>query len=292
MSNVEKMRRPTRVQTELMRTGSFHLGDGRNHMESFSAKLSKSDKDSANHVQYLTDKVQSILFTDLMRAATDKKFTAKLESIKHLHEKIRKSQGDTDAELDENMSTLHCGMVLRERLASKINNSTLLMAAVRANNARAVYLFAKCMNEYDNLRGIGVAGEKRSEERRSIELQNTLGNTAVLLAGEYGYPVIIETLARAGADLTHVNVYKGTLLHLAVEGNHLRAVQKILELVPEYISINENLVAVKDAPREGPKSAFWLKKEIEKVPVLVRTPFQEVHQDMVTPLSRVSKKSA
>ena len=138
------------------------------------------------------------------------------------------------------------------------------MAAVRANNARAVYLFAKCMNEYDDLRGIGVAGKERSEERRSIELQNTLGNTAVLLAGEYGYPAIIETLVRAGADITHVNIYKGSLLHLAVEGNHLRAVQKILELVPEYISINENLVAVKDAPKDGPECAFWLKKEMKK----------------------------
>ena len=86
--------------------GSFHMGVGRNHMESFSAKLSKSDKDSTDHMKYLTEQVKSILFTDLMRVATDPKFTAKLESIKHLHEKIRKSQGDMDAELDEEI--VHC----------------------------------------------------------------------------------------------------------------------------------------------------------------------------------------
>ena len=280
MSNFRSRRRPTQLQKELMITGSFNLGTESKPLASWSGKHGKGQEISDDD---LSENDRALLFTDLMRVATDRKFASKLESLEHLHEKSLIDQDDTAAEKNSKETILHCGKVLRDNKASKINNSTLLMAAVRANNARAVYLFANCMNKYDDLKGIGVPGKERSKETRSIELVNTIGSTALLLAGEYGYPTIIETLVSAGADFTHVNAYQGSILHLAVEGNHYHAVRRILELLPEYVKISSA-----NAEKTGPASNFWLKEGGSMVPILVPKQPSEVRRDKVKTLERMS----
>ena len=92
----------------------------------------------------------------------------------------------------------------------------------------------------------------------------------------HGYALIIEALVKAGASIIHTCIYSSTLLHLAGEGNHIRAMQQILELLPEFVAIDTSTASSEDG---GPIGALWLEPEAKNIPALIHLTNVDVKKD-------------